>query len=75
MQFTISIIALAASASALVIRDDSYSAPPMESTSSVTCAEGSQVSCCTTTSGNSGVLGNVLGGSCLLDQVSLLSGT
>ena len=64
MQFTIfTIMAAAATAFAL----------PYESGSS-TCAKGSEISCCVTNSGDSGTLGNVLGGSCLLDQVSLLSG-
>lgn len=38
-----------------------------------TCAVGSQVSCCTTDSSGSDVLGNVLGGSCLVDNLSLIS--
>ena len=38
-----------------------------------TCAVGSQVSCCTTNSSGSDALGNVLGGSCTLDNLSLLS--
>ncbi|KAF2168984.1 hypothetical protein M409DRAFT_20995 [Zasmidium cellare ATCC 36951] len=68
MQFTIVTI-LAAAATALALPTESGSS----SSGSGTCAKGSEISCCVTNSGDSGTLGNVLGGSCLLDQVSLLS--
>lgn len=44
-----------------------------ETTGSSTCAEGKQISCCVTDSGDSGALGNVASLNCALDQVSLLS--
>ncbi|KAK4499638.1 hypothetical protein PRZ48_010156 [Zasmidium cellare] len=40
---------------------------------STTCAEGKDISCCVTDSSGSGTAGNVVGGNCLLSQVSLLS--
>ncbi|KAK4494309.1 hypothetical protein PRZ48_014607 [Zasmidium cellare] len=65
MQFTI-LTVLATAATVLALPTESGS-------SSGTCASGSQISCCVTDSSDSGTAGNVLGGSCLLDQVSLLS--
>ncbi|KAK4619470.1 hypothetical protein CLAFUW4_11064 [Fulvia fulva] len=46
---------------------------PEKEAPSTVCAKGSEISCCTTDSSNSGALGNVLGGSCLLQNLSLLS--
>ncbi|KAF2169497.1 hypothetical protein M409DRAFT_20711 [Zasmidium cellare ATCC 36951] len=64
MQFTIAaVLAVATTAFAL----------PSSDGGSGTCAKGSDISCCVTDSSGSGTAGNVLGGSCLLSQVSLLS--
>ncbi|KAF2168171.1 hypothetical protein M409DRAFT_21615 [Zasmidium cellare ATCC 36951] len=72
MQFTIlAISAFAATVLAAPYGDSGSSGS--SGSSSNTCAQGSEISCCVTNSADSGTLGNVLGGSCLLDQVSLLS--
>ncbi|KAK4626709.1 hypothetical protein CLAFUW4_04361 [Fulvia fulva] len=72
MQFTsFAILAISAVASARVTRRDDSSATGADKGG--TCAVGSQISCCTTNSSGSDILGNVLGGSCLLDNVSLIS--
>ena len=70
MQFIASILAVAAVAYAVAIPDDSSATGASKG---ATCASGSQISCCTTNSSNSDLLGNVLGGSCTLDNLSLLS--
>lgn len=72
MQFTIiTVLATAATVLTMPVEESGVSSG---SAGSGTCAQGSEISCCVTNSGDSDVAGNVLGGSCLLDQVSLLSG-
>nr|CAD92803.1 hydrophobin [Fulvia fulva] len=70
MQFIASILAVPAVAYAVAIPDDNSATGASKGS---TCATGAQVACCTTNSSNSDLLGNVVGGSCLLDNLSLLS--